>query len=274
MTATGSALPVGRLPKAQRDDGHRPSNPRGITATGSEGLTATGAAIVEVDSAVARVAIERDISSNADQWRQLQEVETEAAYGPVDPEPADIQELSREDAQSKRKRTSEYAYADAAVAARNDICGRMQRYGIALSSAGSPPATQDRAQQRRIAPCNAGSLPAQDVAHAPEGITQDRVQQRVVSKWAAAQRLYGSVESLLLAVAIGGPNDVMREIEELEDDEKEGRCEERCELSENPLAKFVKMVIIPQGEAATDGNAGAGSLQSNEKAQIVFRLLV
>ena len=58
-------------------------------------MTATGPAIMEVDSAVARAAIERDLSWYADQWRHLQEVEVEAAYGPIDPEPADIQELSR-----------------------------------------------------------------------------------------------------------------------------------------------------------------------------------
>ena len=58
-------------------------------------MTATGPAILEVDSAVARAAIERDLSCYADQWRHLQEVEVEAAYGPVYPEPADIQELSR-----------------------------------------------------------------------------------------------------------------------------------------------------------------------------------
>ena len=50
---------------------------------------------MEVDSAVARAAIERDLSCYADQWRHLQEVEVEGAYGPVDPVPADIQELSR-----------------------------------------------------------------------------------------------------------------------------------------------------------------------------------
>ena len=48
-----------------------------------------------VDSAVARAAIERDLRCYADQWRHLQEVEVEAAYGPIDPEPEDIQELSR-----------------------------------------------------------------------------------------------------------------------------------------------------------------------------------
>jgi len=58
-------------------------------------MTATGPVIVEVDSAVARAAIERDLSCYADQWRHLQEVEVEAPYGPVFPEPADIQELSR-----------------------------------------------------------------------------------------------------------------------------------------------------------------------------------
>ena len=48
-----------------------------------------------VDSAVARAAIERDLRCYADQWRHLQEVEVEAAYGPIDPEPEDRQELSR-----------------------------------------------------------------------------------------------------------------------------------------------------------------------------------
>ena len=58
-------------------------------------MTATGPAIMEVDSAVARAAIERDLSCYADQWQHLQEVEVEAAYGPIDPEPEDRQELSR-----------------------------------------------------------------------------------------------------------------------------------------------------------------------------------
>ena len=49
----------------------------------------------EVGSAVAREAIERDLSCYADQWLHLQEVEVQAAYGPVDPEPAELQELSR-----------------------------------------------------------------------------------------------------------------------------------------------------------------------------------
>ena len=57
--------------------------------------TATGPADVEVDSAVARAAIERDLSCYADQWRHLQGREVEAPYGPVDPEPDDIKELSR-----------------------------------------------------------------------------------------------------------------------------------------------------------------------------------
>ena len=64
------------------DDGHR-----------SKGLTATGPAMVELDSEVARAAIKRDLNCYADQWRLLQEVEVEVAYGPVDPQPADIHEL-------------------------------------------------------------------------------------------------------------------------------------------------------------------------------------
>ena len=64
------------------------------TATGPY-PTATGQADLEVDSAVARAAIERDLSCYADQWRHLQEREVEAPYGPVDPEPDDIKELSR-----------------------------------------------------------------------------------------------------------------------------------------------------------------------------------
>ena len=58
-------------------------------------MTATGPAIMDVAYAVARAAIERDMSCYEDQWRHLQEVEVEAAYGPADPEPADIQALSR-----------------------------------------------------------------------------------------------------------------------------------------------------------------------------------
>ena len=58
-------------------------------------MTATGPAIMDVDSAVARAAIERDLTCYADQWRHLQEEEVEAAYGPIHPGPADIQELSR-----------------------------------------------------------------------------------------------------------------------------------------------------------------------------------
>ena len=56
-------------------------------------MTATGPAIMEVDSAIARAAIERDLSCYADQWQYLQGEEVEAAYGPIDPELADIQEL-------------------------------------------------------------------------------------------------------------------------------------------------------------------------------------
>ena len=58
-------------------------------------MTATGPAIMDVDSAVARAAIERDLTCYADQWKHLQEEEVEAAYGPIDPKPDDIQELSR-----------------------------------------------------------------------------------------------------------------------------------------------------------------------------------
>ena len=58
-------------------------------------MSATGLAIMGVDFAVAWAAIERDLSCYADQWRHLQEVEVEAAYGPIDPEPADIEELRR-----------------------------------------------------------------------------------------------------------------------------------------------------------------------------------
>ena len=50
---------------------------------------------MEVDSVVARAAIERDLSCYVDQWWRLQQVEVEAAYGLVDLGPADIQELSR-----------------------------------------------------------------------------------------------------------------------------------------------------------------------------------
>ena len=51
-------------------------------------MTATGPAVMEVDSPVARAAIERDLSCYADQWRYLQQVEVEVPYGLVDPEPA------------------------------------------------------------------------------------------------------------------------------------------------------------------------------------------
>ena len=50
---------------------------------------------MEVDSADSRAAIERDLRCYADQWQKLQEAEAESAYGPVYPETADIQELSR-----------------------------------------------------------------------------------------------------------------------------------------------------------------------------------
>ena len=50
---------------------------------------------MEVDSAVSRAAIERDLRCYADQWQKLQEAEAESAYGPVYPETADIQELNR-----------------------------------------------------------------------------------------------------------------------------------------------------------------------------------
>ena len=47
---------------------------------------------MEVGSAVARAAIERDLSCYADQWQRLQEMEVEAPYGPVNPEAADLRE--------------------------------------------------------------------------------------------------------------------------------------------------------------------------------------
>ena len=56
---------------------------------------ATGPAIVAVDSSLDRQAIERDLSSYAFQWRHLQDVEAQDAYGPAYPEPADIRELNR-----------------------------------------------------------------------------------------------------------------------------------------------------------------------------------
>ena len=40
-------------------------------------------------------AIERDLRPYGDQWKKLQEAETESAYGPVSPETADKEELSR-----------------------------------------------------------------------------------------------------------------------------------------------------------------------------------
>ena len=58
-------------------------------------MTAIGQAIMGVEVAVEEAAIERDLSCYADQWQHLQEVEVEAAYGPFDPQPANIQELSR-----------------------------------------------------------------------------------------------------------------------------------------------------------------------------------
>ena len=53
----------GRLESA----GHRPST------SWCRGMTATGPAILEVDSALAMAAIERDLSCYADQWRHLLE---------------------------------------------------------------------------------------------------------------------------------------------------------------------------------------------------------
>ena len=50
---------------------------------------------MEVDSVVAREAIERDLSCYADYWRLLQEEEVQAPYGPIEPELDDIQELQR-----------------------------------------------------------------------------------------------------------------------------------------------------------------------------------
>ena len=58
-------------------------------------MTPTGPAIMEVNSVVAREAIERDLSCYADHWRLLQEEEVEAPYGPIEPELDDIQELRR-----------------------------------------------------------------------------------------------------------------------------------------------------------------------------------
>ena len=58
-------------------------------------MTATGPAVMEVDSRAARAAIERDLSRYSDQLYRLQQVEVEAPYGLVDPERAEIQELRR-----------------------------------------------------------------------------------------------------------------------------------------------------------------------------------
>ena len=56
---------------------------------------ATAPAIMEVDSVFGREAIEPDLSSYARQWRFLLQKEVEAPYGPIQPEPDDIQELRR-----------------------------------------------------------------------------------------------------------------------------------------------------------------------------------
>ena len=89
-TATGSSKAL----LAEADDGHKPILPSGQRDDGHRGTTATGPAIMEVDSADSRAAIERDLRCYADQWQKLQEAEAESAYGPVYPEPADIQELN------------------------------------------------------------------------------------------------------------------------------------------------------------------------------------
>ena len=78
-------------------DGHRPSNlaRRRPQDQQSCKATATGPAMIEVDSAVAKAAIECDLNCYANQWRQLQLDEVEDAYGPLFPEPTDIDELRR-----------------------------------------------------------------------------------------------------------------------------------------------------------------------------------
>ena len=78
-------------------------------------------------------------------------------------------------------------------------------------------------------------------------ITRDGVQQRIdeVSKWATAQRLCGSVENLHLAVAIEGPNDVIREIEELQQDrlaEMRARSVEAGITRANEIIKLRKKI--------------------------------
>ena len=90
-TATGSSKAL----LAEADDGHRPIPASGQRDDGHRGTTATGPAIMEVDSADSRAAIERDLRCYADQWQNLQDVEADSAYGPVYPEPADVHELSR-----------------------------------------------------------------------------------------------------------------------------------------------------------------------------------
>ena len=80
---------------AEADDGHRPILASGQRGDGHRGATATGPAIMGVDSAISRAAIERDLLCYADQWQKLQEAEAESAYGPVYPEPADIQKINR-----------------------------------------------------------------------------------------------------------------------------------------------------------------------------------
>ena len=67
-----------------------------MTATGQAvmGAEVTGPAIMGVDRAVALPAIMRDLACYGEQWMYLQQSEVEDAYGPIQPDRVDMQQLS------------------------------------------------------------------------------------------------------------------------------------------------------------------------------------
>ena len=74
--------------RSESDDGHRPSNlaRRRPQDQQSCKATATGRAMIEVDSAVTNAAVECDLNCYTNQWCELQLVEVEDAYGPEEEE--------------------------------------------------------------------------------------------------------------------------------------------------------------------------------------------
>ena len=121
-----------------------------------------------------------------------------------------------------RRRARDMRRADEESAAAQKM-GRFHDQAPSWTApAAAPYASTQTAQATAPYAASRQQAEAAEESRTTSTITQDGVQQRIVSKWETAQRLYGSVENLILAAAIGGPSEVMREIEELQQDEKNG----------------------------------------------------